>query len=674
MWELIYNEDKTQVKSVRYLSTLTKHTQAVNVVRFDPKGDTLATAGDDGTVLLWQLSDTIVKDFETDADDLADVQESWIVKHACRSSTSEIYDLAWSPDSKYILTGLMDNVTRIYNAHTGQCVKELAEHNHYVQGVCWDPKNEFLATQSADRSVHVYSLRGKHNNADGSGGNLGSGGSVSDRDGEFSISPTIFYKISRAELRVGRDGGSDDGSGSRSGNSSTIASSNDKAGDDGVHSKDGSPLIRTPKASKIVSTTPSPKLGHARMFGSATKTAADNANYASHNNHETKMNPPSSHRKRRLSSASSSSSSAVNSVSSLAAATRSVSPSPPVGLPAVRPIEGHPNQQLLRSSLLYHNETLQSFFRRLAFSIDGSLLLTPSGIFKHIGEDNKEETRNTVYVYTRAGLNSPPVCHLPGLKKPAVAISFAPQRYKLKKFGMVGLLLWLKVPAKIGIRKGEKVELSLDGENDTTIALSTEDDTKVAGAASNATPHQQPIQSVFTLPYRMMFAVATQDTIILYDTQQLQPLGLVSNLHYSAFTDVAWLSDGKTLIISSTDGFCSVVNLSGELVGEVYVEAAMLLQKSGSKRQSILSQLLPQKTESNASGDDSNEGIGEKVSDIDADNLKTKKEKEIETVKDVQASENKSRSNENNTKDTFMDKDQGKKKKRRIVPTVVDSK
>jgi chromatin assembly factor 1 subunit B len=58
---------------------------------------------------------------------------------------------------------------------------------------------------------------------------------------------------------------------------------------------------------------------------------------------------------------------------------------------------------------LYHNEALLSFFRRLSFSTDGSLLLAPAGQYKAgpaNGQDPKgEDIANTVFVYTRAGLN-----------------------------------------------------------------------------------------------------------------------------------------------------------------------------------------------------------------------------------------------------------------------------
>lgn len=42
------------------------------------------------------------------------------------------------------------------------------------------------------------------------------------------------------------------------------------------------------------------------------------------------------------------------------------------------------------------------------------------------------------------------------------------------------------------------------------------------------------------LPYRMVFAVASEDSILLYDTQQTLPFGLVANIHYHTLSDLAW--------------------------------------------------------------------------------------------------------------------------------------
>jgi len=74
-----------------YLATLSKHTAAVNVVRFSPNGQILASAGDgalvsfiprckltctDGNIILWVPSDRPVTTFGESSDDLPD-KEHW---------------------------------------------------------------------------------------------------------------------------------------------------------------------------------------------------------------------------------------------------------------------------------------------------------------------------------------------------------------------------------------------------------------------------------------------------------------------------------------------------------------------------------------------------------------------------------------------------------------------
>jgi WD40 repeat protein len=54
------------------------------------------------------------------------------------------------------LTGSIDGAATIYDARTRRVVRSVREHSHYIQGVCWDPLGEFVATQSSDRTVRVY--------------------------------------------------------------------------------------------------------------------------------------------------------------------------------------------------------------------------------------------------------------------------------------------------------------------------------------------------------------------------------------------------------------------------------------------------------------------------------------------------------------------------------------
>jgi chromatin assembly factor 1 subunit B len=51
---------------------------------------------------------------------------------------------------------------------------------------------------------------------------------------------------------------------------------------------------------------------------------------------------------------------------------------------------------------------------------------------------------------------------------------------------------------------------------------------------------ERPLASVFALPYRLLYAVACQDAVLLYDTQQAGPVAIFRGLHYAGFTDIAW--------------------------------------------------------------------------------------------------------------------------------------
>ncbi|TDZ20527.1 putative WD repeat-containing protein [Colletotrichum orbiculare MAFF 240422] len=509
LWKL---DSDGEDRKVEYLSTLSKHTQAVNVVRWAPKGDTLASAGDDGNVILWVQSEHAGPAFGNEG--LED-KETWRTKHMCRSSGSEIYDLAWSPDSTFFIIGSMDNIARIYNASSGTLVRQIAEHSHYVQGVAWDPLNEYIATQSSDRSVHIYSLKTK--------------------DGQHTLSGTHEDKPSK------------------------IAS----------HSKSDLPPRR------ISSSSPAPPdftmrthLTVENAVGSPIPSAPGTPTSIA-----LPMNPPSGINHSRRSSFSS---------------RRSPSPAPSMPLPAVMPMShAEPSPKPLpsgtlgtKNSTLYANETLSSFFRRLTFTPDGSLLLTPAGQYQtqHATEGSAKptfEVTNTVYIYTRGGINKAPIAHLPGHKKPSVVVKCSPAFYTLRNSPPVT----------------KHITIDTSSSEDPIPAL-PEPVAKPAASTSvmdppppptsnpeaSSTPTSRPESSVstpgpkaaFALPYRMIYAVATQDSVLLYDSQQQTPICIVSNLHCATFTDLAWSTDGLTLLVSSSDGFCSTLSFAPGELGQVY--------------------------------------------------------------------------------------------------------
>lgn len=98
--------------------------------------------------------------------------------------------------------------------------------------------------------------------------------------------------------------------------------------------------------------------------------------------------------------------------------------------------------------------------------------------------------------------------------------------------------------------------------------------TAVSADGSAATPG--PPSAAFALPYRVVYAVATLDTVTVYDTGEPAPLAVVCGaLHCSAITDMAWSPDGQYVAVSSYDGYCSVLAFdAGELGTPVSADKA----------------------------------------------------------------------------------------------------
>lgn len=156
----------------------------------------------------------------------------------------------------------------------------------------------------------------------------------------------------------------------------------------------------------------------------------------------------------------------------------------------------------------FRDETASTFFRRLSWSPDGLFLITVCGQYK---ESTNIEPSNCAYVFLRGYWDRP--------------------------------FLQLPVP---------------DDDNPEP----------VVGAQWSPVFYQpkQPLDSPWKLEhYRMVFALYTLNTLLIYDTSCSEPIGMISNLHLCSLTDVTWSPDGEFLMVSSKDGYVSVVTFEGEL-------------------------------------------------------------------------------------------------------------
>lgn len=284
------------------------------------------------------------------------------------------------------------------------------------------------------------------------------------------------------------------------------------------------------------------------------------------------MNPPTSTKPgSRRSSFSGSQAAGSPALSAAAFPGRGRSPSPIPPLPAIR--APSTSAQAI-SQRLYGDESTTRFFRRLSFSPDGSLLLTPAGqiedqLFKgspmmgsrslsHDGADGAapgagsaagpssasasasgsatgparpkatDNGKPTVFIYSRANLARAPIAHLPGHKTASVAIKFSPIFYDLRTGG--------------GSVEPKHVTLDKSDPQPVQVSLSMPPPPppSISGEKKEKDDKPTGLGSVFALPYRLVYAVACQDSVLLYDTQQPGPIAIFRGLHYAGFNDIAW--------------------------------------------------------------------------------------------------------------------------------------
>lgn len=72
-----------------------------------------------------------------------------------------MYDICWSPDSLFLISGSVDNTAILWDLNKGKSLGILDDQKNFVQGVAWDPDNKYVATMSSDRTCRVYDIKTK---------------------------------------------------------------------------------------------------------------------------------------------------------------------------------------------------------------------------------------------------------------------------------------------------------------------------------------------------------------------------------------------------------------------------------------------------------------------------------------------------------------------------------
>jgi len=157
------------------------HAIAVHSVTVSPSGELIASAGADGTVKLWRMSDgallRTLTGHEGDANGVAFSPDGSLVASAGADGTVRVWrvqdgqlqhtlthgggialSVAFAPNGQLLASGGEDGTVKLWRVATGAEERTIPAHELWVSSVAFSPDGSLLASASADGTVKLWQV------------------------------------------------------------------------------------------------------------------------------------------------------------------------------------------------------------------------------------------------------------------------------------------------------------------------------------------------------------------------------------------------------------------------------------------------------------------------------------------------------------------------------------
>ena len=143
LWQLRFDADLSPSRPDKILQRRTGLTSPltswVSALSFSPDGQTVATNGQDGSLLLWNVSMGLL--------------HQWVGHDA------PVWAVAFDATGNVLASGSKDESVRLWDVKTHRCLQVLEGHKHNVCAIAFDDDNQHLASGSSEQTIRLWDVK-----------------------------------------------------------------------------------------------------------------------------------------------------------------------------------------------------------------------------------------------------------------------------------------------------------------------------------------------------------------------------------------------------------------------------------------------------------------------------------------------------------------------------------